>query len=235
MGGYAMKTLGLIGGTSWHSTIAYYRYLNSMVEEHTGIPPHNPPLLLYSLNVDLMRRNNWDEIRQSYLDISLRLEAAGAEALMICANTPHKVCPFVAPQLKIPFIHIADAIGQEAQRLGLSQLGLLGTTPTMEEDFISGFLTEHYDIQTLTPADDTRPEVHRIIAEELTRGIFTADTKAFVIREMEKLRTNGAQGIILGCTEFPLLLQQEDFELPLLNTTLLHARKGVEFIVNSPD
>lgn len=227
-----MKTLGLIGGTSWHSTIEYYRYINSLINEWKGDPPVNPPLLMYSLNVDLMRRNDWAEINQSYLDIALTLQGAGAEAILICANTPHKVCPFVEPHLEIPIIHIADAIAAEAKRLGLANLGLLGTTQVMEEDFIKGRLKEKHQLETHIPAVDTRAEIHAFIAEELTRGIMKAATKAFFLKEMIKLKTQGAEGIVLGCTELPLLIKKDDFDLPLLDTTYLHAKAAAAFIVS---
>jgi len=227
-----MKTLGLIGGTSWHSTMDYYRYINKMINELKGDPPVNPPLLMYSLNVDLMRRNDWEEINQSYLDIALTLQNAGAEAILICANTPHKVCPFVEPQLDIPFLHIADAIAAEAKRLGLSNLGLLGTTQVMEEDFIRGRLKEKHELETQIPAADTRAKIHAFIAEELTRGIMKPKTKAFFLEEMAKLKNQGAEGIVLGCTELPLLIKSSDFDLPLLDTTYLHAQEAVAFIVS---
>jgi len=225
-----MKTLGLIGGTSWHSTIEYYRYLNEMINEKFD-PPQNPPLLIYSLNADLMRRGDWEEIKLAYLDISLNLQRGGAEAIVICANTPHKVCPFVAPHLDIPFIHIADAIGEEAKRLGLKNLGLLGTLPVMQENYISGRLEENYQIQTTTPDKRNGVKMHRIIANELTQGIFEENAKQFVLSEMQKMKADGADGIILGCTELPLLIKAKDFDLHLLNTTYLHAKKAMDFIV----
>ncbi|MCL4156344.1 UNVERIFIED_CONTAM: hypothetical protein GTU68_023395 [Idotea baltica] len=225
-----MKTLGLIGGTSWHSTIDYYRYLNQIVAERLS-PQVNPPLLMYSLNVDLMRRGDWDEIHEAYLNISLKLQGAGAEAIMICANTPHKVCPYVAPKLDIPFIHIADATGSEGKRLGLGKLGLLGTKYVMEEAFISGPLASNHSIQTLVPNKESIEKVHWIIADELTQGVFKEETKQAVIEEMQQLKDDGADGIILGCTELPMLLKPEDFDLPLLDTTYLHAQKAVDFIL----
>lgn len=226
-----MKKLGLIGGTSWHSTIEYYRYINEMVDAKFD-PPQNPPLLIYSLNVDLMRRGDWEEINRAYLEISLNLQRGGAEAIVICANTPHKVCSFVASHLKIPFIHIADAIGEEAKRLGLKNLGLLGTLPVMEDDFISGHLEEKYQIQTVIPDKRKRVQIHRLIANELTQGKFEDDTKQIILLEMQKLKNDGADGIILGCTELPMLIETQDFDLPLLNTTYLHAKKAVDFILS---
>ncbi len=226
-----MKTLGLIGGTSWHSTIEYYRYINEMINSQFD-PPQNPPLLIYSLNVDLMRRGDWEEINQAYLDISLNLQRAGAKAIVICANTPHKVCPFVAPKLGIPFIHIANAVGEEAKRLGLKKLGLLGTIPVMEEDFISGYLSKEFQIQTIIPDKRKRVQIHRTIANELTQGKFEPATKQFILSEMENLKTQEAEGIILGCTELPMLIKPKDFDLPLLDTTYLHAKKAVDFILS---
>jgi aspartate racemase len=225
-----MKTIGLIGGTSWHSTVEYYRYINEMINAQFD-PPQNPPLLIYSQNVDLMRRGDWEEINQTYLDISLNLQRAGAEAIVICANTPHKVCPFVAPKLDIPFIHIADATGEEAKKLGLKNLGLLGTLPVMQDDFISGRLAKEYQIQTIIPDRRKRVQIHRAIANELTQGKFEDATKQFILSEMQNLKTQGADGIILGCTELPMLIKPKDFDLPLLDTTYLHAKKAVEFIV----
>lgn len=227
-----MKTLGLIGGTSWHSTIDYYRYINQLVTERNGDPLLNPPLLMYSLNVDLMRRGDWAEINQAYLDISLNLQKAGAEAILICANTPHKVYPFVAPKLAIPIIHIADAIAAEAKKLGLSKLALFGTKPVMEEDFIRGRLRKQYQIETQTPPPAIRKKVHQAIATELTSGIMKPATKQFFLTEMTQLKAQGADGVILGCTELPLLIKPEDFDLPLLDTTYLHAQKAADFILS---
>ncbi len=226
-----MKTLGLIGGTSWHSTIDYYRYINQLVNERLGNPPVNPPLLLYSLNVDLMRRNNWDEINQTCLETALTLQNAGAEGILICANTPHKVCPFVEPKLDIPILHIADAIGEAAKAAGLSNIGLFGTTQVMEESFIKERLQDKYGIRTQIPGPVARIKTHRAIAEELTRGIFEDTTKAFFLSEMSGLKAQGIDGVILGCTELPMLIKPEDFDLPLLDTTFLHAKMAVDFIL----
>ncbi len=227
-----MKTLGLIGGTSWHSTIDYYRYINQMVNDRLGSPLLNPPLLIYSLNVDLMRRNDWVEINQAFLDIALTLQNAGAEAILICANTPHKVCPFIEPQLAIPVIHIADATGEEAKKLGLHNLALFGTKQVMEEDFIKERLLYKYQLHTRTPDPAGRVQMHKAITEELTSGIFTEHTKAFFLSQMSALKTAGVDGVIMGCTELPILIKPHDFDLPLLDTTYLHARKAVDFILS---
>jgi aspartate racemase len=214
-----MKTLGLIGGTSWHSTIDYYRYINQMVTDRLGDPPTNPPLLMYSLCVDMLRRGDWDEINEAFLAIALNLQQAGADAILICANTTHKVYPFVAPKLDIPIIHIADAIGEEAQQLGINNLGLLGTQMVTEENFIRDRLNQEYQIQVNTPDQPNRAKMSQLIFEELTSGIFRDTTKQYMPEEMAKLKTQGADGIILGCTELPILVKSEDFDLPLLDTT----------------
>jgi len=185
---------------------------------------------MYSLNIDLMRRNNWEEINQAYLDICQTLQKAGADAILICANTPHKVCPFVEPKLDISIIHIADAIGEEAKKLNLKNLSLLGTANVMEEDFIKERLTNRHQIQTKIPGSDARKEIHRLIVEELTRGIMEDKTKQFFLNEMTQLKSQGTDGVILGCTELPLLIKSADFDMPLLDTTYLHAKKAVDFI-----
>lgn len=225
-----MKTLGMIGGTSWHSTIDYYRLINEIAGKKIG-KQSNPPLILYSLNIAVMRDGNMDLINKTYLDVSLKLQEAGAQGIIICANTPHMVYPLVAPKLSVPILHIGDATAESAVSMGIKKLGLLGTKATMERDFLKHHLRANYGLDTLTPGMNAREEIHRLISEELTHGIFKEETKAYFIEEMEKLKLQGAEGIILGCTELPLLLKPEDFELPLMNTLELHAEKAVEFIL----
>jgi len=226
-----MHTLGMIGGTSWHSTIIYYREINEKVGEAIG-RQSNPTLILYSINVELMRSGDTDRIKRSYLDIALKLQQAGAEAIIICANTPHLVYAHVAPKLDIPILHIADATGQAAQEQGLQQLGLLGTRPAMTIGFIQDHLKQKYDIDCLIPEEQFIDETHDFIADELTQGQFTDAAKAFFLEQMRLLRDRGADGIILGCTELPMLLDQDDFELPMLPTTQLHIQMAVDFILD---
>ena len=225
-----MRKIGLIGGTSWHSTIVYYRLINEMVGEKIGNQA-NPELLIYSLNVELMREHNTDKINNKYLEISQTLQTAGAKAVVICANTPHLVYDFVQPQINIPILHIADAIGEEAKKLGLSKLGLLGTLPTMKGEFISSPLKQKYDIETLIPDEEHLQQNHDYISQELTKGIFSEEAKNFYLDQMELLRAKGADGIILGCTELPMLLDQKDLDLPLIATTNLHAQMAADFIL----
>ncbi|UJH90954.1 amino acid racemase [Antarcticibacterium sp. 1MA-6-2] len=225
-----MKKIGLIGGTSWHSTIVYYRLINEMVGDKMG-KQANPELLIYSLNVELMREHNVEKINNKYLEIAKTLQTAGAKAILICANTPHLVYDFVQPKINIPILHIADAIGGEARKKGLSNLGLLGTRPTMTGDFISSPLKKRYDIETIIPDSEYIDGNHDFISNELTKGIFTEEAKKFYLEQMRLLRTKGAEGIILGCTELPMLVDQKDFDLPLLATTNLHAQMAANFIL----
>lgn len=226
-----MKLLGLIGGTSWHSTVEYYKLINEIGGKPFG-GSQNPPLLLYSLNIRLMREQNVEKIQAGYLEISCKLETAGAQAIIICANTPHMIYDYVQPQINIPILHIAEAIGKEAQKQGLKNLGLLGTKPTMTMDFIPGYLKTHFDSNTVHPDQKDFAEIHRYISEDLTQGKFTPKAKNYFINQMKKLEQKGADSIILGCTELPMLLSQDDFNLPLLDTTKLHAQLAVDFILS---
>ncbi|RMG79009.1 MAG: amino acid racemase [Bacteroidetes bacterium] len=224
-----MRTLGMIGGTSWHSTIEYYRLINQLVGEKKGTHL-NPPLILYSLNIEVMRSGDKERINQTYLDVARKLRSAGAEALIICANTPHMAVPFVAPQIDIPFLHIADATGIAAQKAGLKTLGLLGNKPTMTGDFIPGRLKAKFGIETIIPDDEFLDQSHHFVSRELTQGRFTDEAKTFFLQQIERLRDKGADGIILGCTELPVLLKQSDIDFPLLPTTDLHAKMAADFI-----
>ena len=225
-----MNLLGMIGGTSWHSTIEYYRLLNELVGDKIGTQ-QNPPLLLYSLNVKLMRENDSEKIKNSYLEIAQKLETGGVKAIIICANTPHMVYDFVQPKIDVPILHIADAVAREAKQKSYKKLGLLGTRPTMQGDFLQGRLRDKHQIETLIPADNFIDETHRFISEELTQGKFTDAAKKFYLEQMQLLKERGAEAIILGCTELPMLIKEKDTEIPLLDTTKLHAEMATEFIL----
>lgn len=226
-----MRTLGMIGGTSWHSTIEYYRLINQGVGERIG--HHlNPPLILYSINIAVMRAQNWEAINQTYLETARKLETAGAEAIVICANTPHKVYDHVQPKIGIPILHIAESIGQKAQEHALKSLGLLGTRPVVTEAFIPSYLKDNFEIQTLIPDDAFIAPSHNYIANELTQGTFSTEAREFYTDQIKRFKEKGAGGVILGCTELPMLLAGEDAPLPLIETTQLHARSAVEFILS---
>lgn len=224
-----MRTLGLIGGTSWHSTIVYYRLINELAAKRTGTHA-NPPLIIYSLNVELMRTHDVEKIKTTYLHISRKLEIAGAKAIVICANTPHLVYEHVQSRISIPILHIADAVGSNARRKGFNKVGLLGTKPTMEGDFLINRLKEKFGIITVIPDAEFLDEIHQYIARELTQGKFTESAKLFFLEHIQLLREKGAQAVIMGCTELPLLIREEDSDLPLLQSTNLHARMAVDFI-----
>ncbi len=225
-----MNLLGMIGGTSWHSTIVYYRLINELVGEKIGTQG-NPPLLIHSLNIELMRSGDKKKINETYLEVAKKLQEAGAKAIVICANTPHMVYSYVTPKIDIPILHIADATGKEAQRLGIKKLGLLGNKPTMTGGFIQSFLQENYKIETIIPDEEFLKESHRYVSTELTQGNFTDTAKSFFIQQMKLLQEKGAEGIILGCTELPMLIAPGDFDLPMMATTQLHAQMAVDFIL----
>ena len=233
-----MKTVGLIGGTSWYSTVEYYRYINKAVNDAYGNNT-NPPLLLFNLNQqrihELQAKNQWDEIAAILTDAVTRLRASGAQAVLFCANTPHKVYARVARSTEVPILHIADATGIAIQKRGLTTVGLVGTQYTMEDGFMADWLKEHYGIETLVPSSaPARRELHRIIQKELGLGVFKPESKKFVLDQIEELRRRGAQGIVLGCTEFPLIIKPADVALPVFDTTLLHSQMAVDFILGKP-
>lgn len=226
-----MKTLGIIGGTSWHSTIYYYEQINRLTGEVIGHQA-NPELIIYSINIELMRTQVKKDIFEKYLQVSRRLQTAGAEGIIIAANTPHMVYDHVQPKIDIPILHIAEATGEAAKEQKLSSLGLLGNLPTMTGDFIPSILKKKFDIETLIPNEDHLQQSHDYVSKELTQGIFSEEARDFYRKQIELLGNKGADGIILGCTELPLLLKDEPSQLPLLATTDLHIRKAVDFILS---
>ena len=233
-----MKTVGLIGGTAWYSTVDYYRYINKAVNDAYGNNT-NPPLILYNLNnqriQELQAKNQWDEIAAILADAAMRLRASGAQAVLFCANTQHKVYAQVAHKIDIPILHIGDATGGAIRRSGLKKVGLIGTKFTMEDGFMVAWFKEHYGIETLVPASaPARLELHRIIHEELDLGIFKPESKKYVLSQIEELRKRGAEGIVLGCTEFPLIIKQSDVAMPVFDTTVLHSQMAVDFILGKP-
>lgn len=227
-----MKLLGLIGGTSWHSTMAYYSLINQGVGKILG-EAINPELLIHSIDISVMRSEDASRIRAKYLEVAKGLEAHGAKGIIICANTPHLVYDFVQPQLNIPILHIAEATGREAVKRGMTKLGLLGNRPTMTGDFISGYLSKNFEIETIIPEAHCISQAHNYVSDELTQGKFTDAAQSFFLNQIELLKSRGAQGIILGCTELPLLIKQDTVDLPVLATTDLHAQMAIDFILES--
>ena len=224
-----MKLLGLIGGTSFHSTLAYYQHINQKVAATLG-NAQNPELLLYSINIDIMRRQEEDEIHQKYLQVSQELERAGAEALLICANTPHMAIDFVAPRIGIPFLHIADAVAKKANQMAAQRLLLLGNKPTMTKDFLKGYLGSHHNLDILIPQEADIERSHYFVSNELTQGLFSEEAKTFYINLINTYKDE-VDAVILGCTELPLLLDGEQALLPYISTTDLHIQAAVDFIL----
>lgn len=233
-----MKTVGLIGGTAWYSTVDYYRYINEAVNDAYGNNT-NPPLLIYNLNnariQELQAKGKWDEITSIFSQAAARLRAGGAQAILLCANTSHKVYPQLSQTVDMPILHIGDATGRAIRASGLRKVGLIGTQYTMEDSFMVDWLKEHYGIEAIVPdSADARRELQRIIHEELDRGIYKPESKKYVLSQMEELRKRGAEGVVLACTEFPLFIGQRDFSLPVFDTTRLHAQMAVDFILGKP-
>lgn len=229
-----MNPLGLIGGTSWHSTIEYYRYINQHVNDHFGNNT-NPPLLVFTLNHFLIRQHqlagNWERIAALLIEGAKSLERAGAEQVMFCANTQHKVYNLVAREINVPILHIADATAEAIMRQQLQQVCFIGTKYSMKETFITQRIQDH-GIRVLTPErEDIIEELHRIIQEELTFGEVVATSKEYVIRTIQDLVDLGCEGVILGCTEFPLMIDDKDLSIPIFNTTQIHALAGAKFIL----
>jgi aspartate racemase len=226
-----MKTIGLIGGTSWVSTVDYYRIVNELVGERLG-GLNSAKILMYSMNFAEKKvhldANNWARISEEYCKIAKNLETAGAHCIVLCANTPHTIADDIKASVKIPFIHIAEETAKEIAKQKMSKVGLLGTKFTMEGKFFKDKLSNH-GIETLIPNEEDRNFIHQSIFAELGKGIFTAETKARYISIINKLIENGAEGIISGCTEIPLLVKQEDCAVPIFDTTMIHATEAVDF------
>ncbi|GGL51224.1 aspartate/glutamate racemase family protein [Sporolactobacillus putidus] len=226
-----MKTIGLIGGLSWESTAEYYRYINMSVQKEMG-GLHSAKCFMYSFDFDeiaaLQRAGEWGKATDLMVQAAVKLEIAGADALVICTNTMHKMAPEVQDAVSIPLIHIADAAAKAIQKQGLTKVGLLGTQFTMEQDFYKNRLME-YGISTIIPDEEDRLVIHNIIFQELCQGIYSPSSKEKYLQIIEKLVSQGAEGIVLGCTEIPLLIKQQDCSLPVFDTTSIHATEAASF------
>jgi amino-acid racemase len=223
-----MKTIGLIGGVTWESTKEYYRIINELTRTKLG-GVHSAKIVLYSVDFDFILSSNWEDKIVFLSEKAKLLENAGADCVMICANTLHKLYNEIQSSIDIPIIHIADAVGQSIQNNQLTKVCLLGTRPTMEEDFYRERLNDKFGIETLIPDEDSRIFVQRVIYKELAKGIFSKESKQRYIEICQDLISKGAEGIILGCTEIPLLISQEDFEVPVFDTAYIHASAAVDF------
>ncbi|MEB0051677.1 aspartate/glutamate racemase family protein [Pseudomonas veronii] len=226
-----MHTIGLIGGMSWESSAEYYRIINQRVRDHLG-PLRSAQLLMYSVDFGPVEQaqhaGRWDDAALILEDAARRLQAGGAECVVLCTNTMHLVAPRIEAAVSIPFLHIADAAGAAAVAAGTLTVGLLGTAFTMEQDFLTSRLAAH-GLNVLVPDANERQAVHRIIYEELCVGVISEASRQVYQRVITSLAARGAQAIILGCTEIGLLIKPEHSDLPLLDTTVLHAQAAVAF------
>ncbi|KQU75521.1 MULTISPECIES: aspartate/glutamate racemase family protein [unclassified Rhizobacter] len=230
-----MLTIGLIGGMSWESSAEYYRIINQGVRARLG-PLRSARSLMQSVDFGPIERaqheGRWDLTTQILQDAARKLQAGGADCIVLCTNTMHKVIDDLQAAVTIPFLHIADPVGRAAARAGVKTIGLLGTSFTMEQDFMKDRLTRLHGLNVLVPPPIERQEVHRIIYDELCVGIVNDESRRIYQQTIDRLAQRGAEAIILGCTEITLLIKPQHSRVPLLDTTDLHARSAVDFALN---
>lgn len=227
-----MKTIGLLGGMSWESTQGYYRAINEGIRKKLG-GLHSAKIAMYSVDFDpiekLQHADDWQGTAKILSEAAERVEAAGADVLLICTNTMHKVAPEIENVIQIPLLHIADATAEVLIKNRIKKVGLLGTAFTMEQDFYKGRLTDNYGLDVLVPNPQDREIIHRVIYEELCLGVIKLESKAEYLRIIDALADQGAEAVILGCTEIGMLVNQSDTNIKLLDTTAIHAEKAVEY------
>jgi aspartate racemase len=229
-----MQTIGLIGGLSWESSAVYYKILNQQVKAELG-GVHSCKCLMYSVDlgeiVPLQHSGDWAALTETMVDAAQRLERGGADFILLCTNTMHKVADEMQASVRIPLLHIADATAEAIRKKGMKKVALLGTKFTMEQDFLKDKFTTH-GIATIIPNAADRTEIHRIIYEELIKGVISAASRKIYLDIINELVAQGAEGIILGCTEIGLLVTPEYTQVPLFDTTEIHALKAVEMAMN---
>jgi len=230
-----MRTIGLVGGMTWHSTADYYRLINEGIHERLG-GSHSAEMVLLSVDFDpieaLQDRGDWAAMGQLMAAAARRLEEAGAAGLVICANTMHRLADEVTAAVRIPLLHIADAAASAVKTKGLRTVGLLGTRHTMELDFYRGRLESKHGLRVVVPDEPGRTTVHEVIYRELGHGLVREESRRAYVSIIDDLRRRGAEGVILGCTEIPLLVRPQDSPLPVFDTTALHAAAAVEFALS---
>lgn len=228
-----MKTLGLIGGTSWESTVEYYRILNQEINKRLG-GQHSCRLRMYSFDFDEIdqfnQTGNLTGVGHRFIEEAVTLEKTGVDAILLCANTAHMFADEIRKNIKIPLIHIAEETGKAISKKGINKVVLLGTKYTMEGDFIKGKLIDHFGIDVVIPDPESREKINQIIFEELIHGKFYDISKQILIKIINQFED--VNGIILGCTELPLIVKPEDTEKILFDTTEIHAKAAVDFILN---
>lgn len=230
-----MKKIGLIGGMSWESTQEYYRIVNEEVNTRIG-GLHSAKIVVDSVDFDeiekLQHVGEWDKLGDMLVESARNLERAGADCVLICTNTMHKCAEQVTSSIQIPLIHLADATGEAVKKQGLKRVGLLGTKFTMEQDFYRGRLTQKFGLDVIVPDRDGREYVHEVIYNQLCLGDIRSESRQRYIQIIQKLIDDGAEGVILGCTEIPLLIKQEDVSIPVFDTTNIHAVAAVDFALS---
>ncbi len=233
-----MKTIGLLGGMSWESTVTYYQIINEAVREKLG-GLHSARCVLYSVDFaeieSMQHEGRWEDAAQCLVTAGQGLERAGAELVVLCTNTMHKLADTIQAGLRVPFLHIADATALQIKKAGLRRVGLLGTRFTMEEDFFGGRLAGRFNLDTLVPDALGREEVHRVIYEELCVGLIRPESRNRLHRIMTRLAEHGAEGVILGCTELGMLVGKDDSPVPLFDTTRIHALAAVDSALQPED
>ncbi|QKE71436.1 aspartate/glutamate racemase family protein [Arthrobacter citreus] len=231
-----MKTIGLIGGMSWESSLLYYQIMNESVKEKLG-GHHSAKSLMYSVDFGeiktLQFEDKWDELTTIMIEIAKKLETSGADCLVICTNTMHKMAKEVEESVTIPLLHIADATAKEIVKNGIKKVALLGTAFTMEHEFYKGRLIDQFGLDVIVPNDAERKLVHNIIYEELCLGIVKEESKQIYLNIIDHLVEQGAEAVILGCTEITMLISQSSCSIPVFDTTKIHAESAVDFALES--
>ena len=227
-----MKTIGLLGGMSWESTADYYRLINTGVKDALG-GLHSAEIVMYSVDFapveECQSRGDWDATAEMLVDAARRIQRAGADFLLICTNTMHKVAPAIEEAISMPLLHIADATAEALLLDGIKTVGLLGTAFTMEQNFYRGRMADRYGLQVLVPEKEARQKVHAIIYDELCRGKITGASRRCYLDIVDQLAAAGAEAVVLGCTEIGMLIKQGDTAVALYDTTAIHAARAVEW------
>lgn len=231
-----MKTIGMLGGMSWESTVSYYKAINEGVKQALG-GLHSAKIALYSVNFEeiekLQRVGDWDQAGAILGNAAKSIQAGGADFLLICTNTMHKVLPQIEEKIDIPVLHIADATANKLIEDGMSKVGLLGTAFTMEQDFYKRRISEKFGIEVIVPEHEEREVVHRVIYDELCQGQILSESREQYINIIDNLRRAGAEAVILGCTEIALLVEQQHTQVKLYDTTKIHAEEAVKLALSN--
>lgn len=230
-----MKTIGLIGGMSWESSTVYYSTINRKVREILG-GFHSAKSVMVTVEFDeiqtLQHKEDWNALEKLMVKSARQLEAAGADFVILCTNTMHLCSPAIVENISIPFLHIAEATGRKIAGMGLKKVALLGTRFTMEKDFYKTYILEHFGIEVIIPEEPEREIIHNTIYNELVQGVIKDESRLNFQQIIGNLEKNGAEGVILGCTEIPLLISQAEVKLPVFDTSTIHAEMAVKWALD---